>query len=481
MLTKKIKLLIYLLPYLVVFLYSYSYSFDPDLGWHLKYGEYFVKNHDILRVNIYSWIMKDFVWVNGGWLSDLIIYVIFKNVGFTGLSIAGSIIITATFWFFANSFKLNKYLCCLFIPLTAFFLATINSSSFRGEQISLLLTGILFFIFAKISEHYKSKKLISKKIFLIPVLFMLWVNIHQEVFVGLGILFMWVLLSFVKSRGTESYHLLIVFIVTLIAMVVNPFGFSIFTLAISHTADPVLKFISEYKPFVYLSLNWWKLYFVLFWVVSISLYAKFVLKKLDLRITVILLFFLAMGFFVRRFVWPGYYVFLPFLGSITKQYKPNVKMKIISVLFCTACVMGILLIINPFARYTENWESYCARQQIPCSSGAAHFIAKNYPGAKILNYYDWGGWIIWNYPSIQPAIDGRMHVWRDSKGFSASEYYSKIEDGSILIDSTSIDLVFLPPVRNPLYYEMNSLIVKNKWKLVYEDDRAFVAVKNRNY
>src|SRR3990167_1201022 len=147
-----------LLTYSTVFLASLFHPSDPDLGWYLKYGEYFFKNHTILRENIFSSQMTDFRWVNHSWGTDLISYFTFSNFGFLGLSILGALVITATFYFFAKSAKLNLFEKALIFPILLYFLSPLNSVSFRGQLLSLLFLGILVCILTKASNSLKDEK-----------------------------------------------------------------------------------------------------------------------------------------------------------------------------------------------------------------------------------------------------------------------------------------------------------------------------------
>ena len=57
--------------YFAVFIFSINLPTDPDLGWHLKYGQYFFKTGEILRENIFSTMMPYYNWVNHSWASDV--------------------------------------------------------------------------------------------------------------------------------------------------------------------------------------------------------------------------------------------------------------------------------------------------------------------------------------------------------------------------------------------------------------------------
>src|SRR5437870_5517011 len=148
------------IPYIAVFIFSLAPPFDPDLGWHLKYGEFFFKYWHPLRENVFSTEMPTYHWPNSSWGTDLISYFTFAHFGFLGLSVLGALIITATFFFFSKAAKLGYSEEALIFPLILFFLNPVNSVSFRGQLLSLLFIGILMFI---LSAYEKSK---GKKIFL---------------------------------------------------------------------------------------------------------------------------------------------------------------------------------------------------------------------------------------------------------------------------------------------------------------------------
>src|SRR6185437_14482987 len=96
---------------------------------------------------------------------------------------------------------------------------------------------------------------------------------------------------------------------------------------------------------------------------------------------------------------------------------------------------------------------------------------------NLFSYYDWGGWLIWNYPDVKPAIDGRMHLWRDADGYSASEEYAAYENATKSIDTSSYNIVYLPNDNSPLVSELSTLIQQKKWQEIYEDDNAAVVMR----
>ena len=106
---RPLAILVSLLPFVLVFVASLYRPSDADLGWHLKYGEYAVKNLSLLRENTFSTEMPDFIWPNISWGIDVINYLIFSAGGFLALTIAGALVITTTFYFLSKAFRLTYF------------------------------------------------------------------------------------------------------------------------------------------------------------------------------------------------------------------------------------------------------------------------------------------------------------------------------------------------------------------------------------
>ena len=135
-----------MLPYIFVFVASLYHPRDPDLGWHLRYGEYFFTHGTILRVNTFSELMPDFLWVNSSWMTDLISFVAYQWAGFLGLAVLSALVVTTTIYFFARWAKLTWWDEVLLFPLLVFFIEPLISISLRGQLMSLLFLAILFFL-----------------------------------------------------------------------------------------------------------------------------------------------------------------------------------------------------------------------------------------------------------------------------------------------------------------------------------------------
>jgi hypothetical protein len=485
--------LIYLLPYLVVFIFSLYRPSDPDLGWHLKYGEYFWQTGSVLRDNTFSTMMPNFHWANTSWLTDIISYTTFHLGGFFGLSLLGSLVVTFTFYFFAKAARLTLWEQTLVFPFVLYLEIPVNSVSLRGQLVSTLFVGILFYLISL----YREK---PKLLWLIVPLFWVWAAIDGEFLLGFGLFGLWAglfilrkivyekdfrlqqMIPAIVSEKKEIFHLLLLFFSSVLITFINPFGYGIYLDAFIHIGNPLLKDISEYLPFQMSTLAWWNELIVGI-ILVFSLFILFLKEKFWQLFPLIsggfLLFILSLH--VSRYAWPAYYLLFPLLAMSASFLKPDGKKQ-------TKGAAGVLLVIFliislwlrlPFTRFTQfDWNGYCQLQVLPCSPQSAEYLVDHHLTHNLYSLYGWGGFLIWNYPQIKPTIDGRMHLWVQN-GYSGFVVYYALEQNFNDIEKTNYTVVYMSPDK-PVYKRLLQLVRIGKWKEVYQDKYAGIFVRNKN-
>lgn len=493
-----------ILPFFIVFIYSLYQPSDPDLGWHLKYGAYFWQHGTVLRDNTFSTMMPDFHWANTSWLTDIIGYAVFYLGGFFGLTVAGALVVTLTFYFFAKAFQLTLWQETIVFPFVLYLEDPVNAVSFRGQQIALLFVGILFYLISQYEEK-------PKILWLAIPLFFLWAAIDGEFILGLALFGLWVVLYIFKkiwldviktdtskTKRTPSFYitktiqtiknekkkfftLCLMLIGSMLATFVNPFGYGIYLDALSHIGSPLLKDIGEFLPFVYLSQTWWNEMFVgiilVFGLFVLSFRGIF-LQYLPILGGGLLLFVLSLQ--IRRYAWPAYYLVFPLLAMSATFLKPDGKRatRITTTVLLLLILSAVVWLKYPFTKYTNNnWQQYCYLQVDPCSAKSAEFLIRHHLNHNLYSLYGWGGWLIWNYPQIKPSIDGRMHMWVEN-GYSAFTDYYAVEQNMKDIDLTSYSVVYMTPEK-PVYKQLVYLTKLGKWKQVYKDQYAGIFVRVR--
>jgi hypothetical protein len=268
-------------------------------------------------------------------------------------------------------------------------------------------------------------------------------------------------------------------IASVLATFVNPFGLEIYLEAFRHFRNPLLELVGEWAPFETGSWMWWML---VMWgclvAAGLGILAsrRQLLRHLPWIGPVVLLFILA--FSVRMYAFTLYPVSIPVVRHVIAAIEPKRRAAWWGVPagLLAAVYLLVTLVINPSHRFEAmSWERFC-RQFIGCSDASIAYLEQHPPAGRLMTYFPWGGWLIWAHRSIRPSFDGRMPFWQDEAGYSAFRDYYQLQDGWASIDASRYDAVYMPP-GVPLYGRIQQLAAQGRWRIVYQDPRAFVAVR----
>ena len=149
---------------------------DLDLGWQLATGRYLVQHHQIPRVELFSYTAQGKEWIyppfSGG-----IFYLLYLAGGYSALSWLNAFACAATVAFLiASSGRLVAALAIVAVPAIAF--RTIP----RAE---LFTTALFAAVLAMVWRNYRGKPV---RLWVLPVIFFLWANLHLGFISGLGLL-----------------------------------------------------------------------------------------------------------------------------------------------------------------------------------------------------------------------------------------------------------------------------------------------------
>jgi len=479
-------LLLAIMPFVVVFVLTLTHPLDPDLGWHLKYGEHFVNQHTVLQENTFSAEMPGYRYVNHSWGSDVLLYAVYNAFGFLGVSLLGAIVMTMTFFFFARAAKLSFWEEAILFPPMLYLLDGIIAQSYRSQSLSLLGLGGLFFLVERFEDR-KRKALL----FLIP-LFALWANMHGQFIVGLALLGLWgAAYSFRTWLAARNHQALLaggdlrlvlaVVVGAFCATLITPYGVEIYLEISRHVGNNLQQYIKEWQPIANDPELLWQL---IGWGVflagnAVMMYRQRLLLAKAHYLLPSLLFFIA-SFAQLRYYWPLILISMPIAATCLTRIRPasNKATAWIAVsLLASAYLYGSLVKLPSQQIISYDWNRYC--RHLGCTSRSADFLQTQLAGASLLTDYDLGGWLIWNYPGIKPTIDGRMPFWRDEQGYSAYEKYVALESGEADIDRSAYNMVYWPPKKEALFNRLNQLVDEGKWRVLYVDPFAYIFARNQ--
>lgn len=172
--------------YFIIFVYLLLGLLHPvagmnqDLGRHLIMGKIIISSKHVPKINLFSYTYPDFPFINHHWLSESIFYLLSQTIGIRGLFIF-SLLITMTviaLLFLAIGKKGNPL--ALLTAATFTFPFIFQRSDIRPELFSYLIFTVFITLLYRYREEY------TKLIFLLPILEVLWVNMH--IYFPIGIL-----------------------------------------------------------------------------------------------------------------------------------------------------------------------------------------------------------------------------------------------------------------------------------------------------
>jgi len=456
------KIVIFLF-FISIFLLSFFPVKDTDFGWHYRCGKEFLTSGSLCIKNNFSYFLPSYQTYYTGHLYDITISFVYDHWGFLGISFVGSIVFTLAALIFIkliNNIKLGFVTYFIFFALSY----SIFGLGFRPQIITYLFLLILLWLL-------KSKN--KKSFFLIPILFLFWVNLHIGFFIGLFILIFFV---FYENKHISRFQKLSVIFVSLLVTFVNPFGINVYREIINHLTSPLNQMIAEWvrpSPFYLFSI---------IFLTIIGLINIIKQKPINFFYLLLLIFFSFLSLEARRNLPFFYPVFFYVTRNSFKQLKilDSIQYEIFIPILSSIIIFVLIIYIPRTIRFNTSWEEYCQKGQIayPCQA------IEKFPQliGNVFNTYEWGGFLIWQKPNARVFVDGRMPAWKDENGKSPYQVYLDIiqtkngwneklqllkTDYIFITTGTFLDLLLQKDAKT--YH----------WKEVYRDDIA-VIYKNKN-
>jgi len=383
-------------------LYSSISVWDPDFWWHINTGRYILKHKALPEEDPFTFTtpegatLRKTVILKGYWLAQVALYGIYSIGGVPGIVLLRSIVLTLTllllYWFLRGT---NPFFRILSIAMTGNVLFYFTGE--RPQTLTFPLVMILFILL----EGYREMR--TKTIFLLPLVTLIWSNIHGSVLFAIGIILIYTLatgITYLSGSMTERRHLYLLFAVcsaSLLTSFISPAGFRYIPLFYS-TEHSILgkKLIIEHLSPLDLTFSYGK-YLSYYWLSLLvtGIVAMANLRRLSLptvltTISTLILSLSGMRYIVY-FVLSSTLIFHRLPKNIDTKY---IKWPILLVVLIVA--ISLLGYFNPF-----NFEIL--------STYPVETIErfKDTAGLRIFGYFDWGGFIAFNLPDSRVFIDGR--------------------------------------------------------------------------
>ncbi len=467
---------------------------DPDFYWHLKSGEYIAQTGVIPTSDPFSWTFLGKPWVAHEWLTEVVFHGLMRLGGFAAISLLVAILSVATF---AQIYRLASRL---------------SGSEMKGAVIASICAILIlpflvprpqlftFFFFVVYLDVLLDLKLSgsAKRLWLLPILMLLWVNLHGAFMIGLALLFSFIFLEWVEYRISGSLsparsHKLrllgLILALTVLATLVNPQGARIWLFPFELVSLEVSKGgIEEWKSPDF-HQAWGKLYLVGIGafitcivytkirpgiteiVLAIAMLAAGLTSSRHLPLTALLLGALS-AIYVRAIELPaGLSAWLDRRRKVAKEKKQDVTPTVAG-LINLAALAAIFALLQTGLVPTA--PKPALEEQVPI--GAVDYLQANHVTGRMFNSYGLGGYLIYRLsPEQKVFIDGRADMYGDE----FLDNYRKIEHGQEVwrevIDKYPVDFAVI--YRKSALRQL--LVEEGSFKEVYKDEHHVILLKDQ--
>lgn len=377
---------------------------ESDYFWHIKAGEYMF-NHGILTEDVFSYITYGKHWMSHEWLFELIIYSLKIIVGNYNMIIYIfiSLFTIYLFSYFYNKEKMlnNLLFTVIWLVFSCIFMAYIQC---RPHFISFIMLSITMYLLYSLIKNEN-----SKKIYILPLLTIIWSNAHGgSSNLGYLLCFFLCLIGIFEFRFNkieakklskmQLKKLLIIGLICIFCTTINPHGFRMTIYPYINIMDnTMINSIAEWSP---TNIN--ELAHLPFFILSVFILFIFLFSKKRINFIDFSLFGLGLllGLKTIRF-WPYLYIISSyFIFDYINKFTFN-NMKFI-ILFLD------VMIIMMFTISFKNISFEVNKKSCFLDNKMISLIKKSRP-QRLFNSYDTGGELV--YYDIPVFIDGRADLY----------------------------------------------------------------------
>jgi len=447
-----------------------------DTWWDLKTGEVIWNTHHVPTVDTFSFTTNNHTVVPHEWLAQLSIYAAYHFGGYVGMAVWFYVIASllsiagyALCWLYSGSGKV-----AFLGGLGIWFFATIGFS-IRAQLIGyMLLVCELLIVWLGCARN-------RRWFLLLPPLFALWVNCHGSFLLGLVVIGAVLACSFLEFRtgllvshrwaGKERNMLATAFVLSIGALFVNPVGLPQLTYPIDTMFNQPLQkeFISEWPPMPFSDPRAWGLLAIAGLILLVPL-----LRRIELTLQELLLVGLGFELAVQhqRMVFVFGILAMPVLCRLcaaawNRRGMNRNRVLLNAVVITIATTMMVQRLPSSRELTEELTKGNPAK--------ALNFIRRAGLSGRMLNDYNYGGYLIWAAPERKVFADGRGDVYEWTGVLKDYIRWVKLlEDPRFLLGKYRIDYCLLN--RDAPISRVMQLLPD--WKSVYSDDMSVVFVRS---
>lgn len=393
---------------------------DPDFGWHYQFGQLVTTTGKIPMNDPFSYTMPSYHFVDHEWITDILLANVYNWFGMLPLIEGFALLGICALVIVSKGTEQRRIGMPLFLIGGTLF-------EFMGIR-PQIITWVLLAVLASIIWQ---KNLWQRWRLYLPLLFLLWANIHGGFAIGIVVLSIFVIGQTIEKRRIEKTNLVVLFL-SLITTLVNPYGYHLWIEVLKSMMDTSLRWsIQEWYPAIYFTN-------IAFWIYATLSFFLLIRYRQKFSMTTIFLycFLLLSGLASMRnipiFVIVSFFPTLQAIRYLSEEAEKHMygkeRFAKSYVGFTLICLFLFLPQLGAFL-----YGTYVLHEgQNSSPAGAVTYLQNKPPQQNIFSSYDWGGYLVWQLPEKKVFVDGRMPSWRNASAQKNESTYAFGEYTNIL-------------------------------------------------
>jgi hypothetical protein len=457
---------------------------DPDFWWHIRIGRWMVDNGRLPSTDIFTFTVPTHVWTDHEYLTEILMWLVYRSAGPVGLSLAFGLLTWAAFWILHRQVRRQPWV----IGAVGLAIGAVAGAPIwgpRAQMITFFLTCLeLYWLNGYLSGR-------SRTLRFFPLVMVLWANLHGGWVIGfvwLGVALVAELISWGWNPSNPAHRahvrfLAIITVVSIAAVAATPHGFSLYPYPFQTQGS-----IAQQKLIVeWFSPDFHQVYLRPFEAMVFLVIVGFALRRPPLHEFLLTLVGLGLALQSVRNVVLFVAVATPVMINCYSAYWKELSAargwkfelpprRIFAMV--TAAVLAVIALATAFRIYDS---INPAKQQ--------SMVAADYPvaaadwldahpelGTRMYNQYGWGGYLAYRF---YPQPDRKVFIFGEA-ALMGDPLLNEYEDVQTLrstwkqrLDEYKVDYV----IYNKGEALANVLATQSDWKLVYEDTVAVIYVR----
>ncbi len=437
---------------------------EPDLWWQLATGDWILANNSIPISDVFSFTYLGTKWINIKWGFEVLISLCTKAFGFEFIYAIQALVTVALLYFILKLINLkNKpfldktwanslIIICSFV----FLAASSNRIIGRPEMFSHLFTIILIYLLTR----FQNKK---NLIYLLPILQLIWTNMHEAFGTGIVIIGIFVFAAWVEylinKNKKKPLFISLALVLSIVVVSINPYGFEMLSRPLEIFSQlSTNKYTTELSN--YTTHEYWQTstYFTLLFLVITFLEMltiafeksnenrlKHLVNQFGLANILLVIAFTILAISAYRnliflnivllpFVVHSLFKFIVFIGTKTKFKIQDMTITLLAVV--VGIVFYISIVSNQYYKINKISHTFGLQfSALQNPAGAAQFLKANNLDSKIIfTDYLVSSYLLYQLcPNFKTFVDLRdLDVFPDTFFQKNAEVYANYENYKLL-------------------------------------------------